>query len=193
MFAEKKQAGQPSTRKALFIMTMGGLFSKQDRDEPVMRTPRGSEVVRSTEDRDAVLAPFQKPVIPPEAKLEPATARKLQSLYTNEAYYLLGQLLVQLVDGPAGQWRVHVDRSLGTYLFEIMYRLVEARLLNAPPTREQHDRTLRAAGLIARSKGRDFLVPDYIKATVLALGTAEHRLREGDIARVMDDVPVPAV
>lgn len=140
-----------------------------------------------------VMEPYQRPVIPPAAKLGPDVARRIQYFVTREDHGSLGQMLSEMLGTPEGTWRVHVDKTLGVYLFDIVAKLVNRGALRTEPPLDGYDRLLMAACIIARSKGRDFVVPDYIKLAVLALGIAEWRLTEEAIITVMDRVAVPAV
>jgi hypothetical protein len=176
-------------RRPLIVFIAGGLLNPQ----PVVSEHPKAVKRNRKQDCAFVLAPFQRPVIPPAAKLHPDAARSVQSLVTREDYFGLGQLLSEMLNTPEGTWRVHVDKSLGTYLFEIVDKLMSKGLLLKEPTLEGYDRLLMAACIIARSKGRDFVVPDYIKLAVLALGIAEWHLSEDGIISIMDKVAVPAV
>jgi len=173
----------------LFILTSGGLLDP----EPIVNEPHKTVRRRRKQDCALVLAPFQRPVIPPAAKLHPELAQKVQWHVMHEDHKGLGELLGGMLSTPEGTWRVHVDKSLGTYLFDIMDRLQSNGLLRRAPVLEAYDRLLMAACIIARSKGRDFVVPDYIKLAVLAIGVAEWNLSEDGINSIMDKVAVPAV
>jgi len=149
------------------------------------------QVERSMVDRDSLVVSFRSGQLPPGAKFPDETVDMMRDCIRTEDFLGLDGFLRKAVDGPAAQWRVHVETELCTYLVEMGCRMAETRLLLAAPPRVAHELTLRAAGVLAVAEGRDFVITDDIKLAVLALQVYNYKMNFGDANKALDMMPVP--